>query len=108
MRCFCLLLTILLLISLASAIGNSMQTSKLLSASHCKQNTSEPGVGTLCPKETMFIYYECCSPGSLTITECCALVKIWLMVALVGVILSFILGICFWLVRYGSALFCRC
>uniref|UniRef100_A0A0N5AVE1 WAP domain-containing protein n=1 Tax=Syphacia muris TaxID=451379 RepID=A0A0N5AVE1_9BILA len=77
MRCVCLFLTILLLTSLATAIGNSMQTSRILSASHCKENVTDPGVGVLCPKESTFTYYVCCDSSS--IRKCCLRLKLWLL-----------------------------
>uniref|UniRef100_A0A1I7ZYA2 Membrane protein UL144 n=1 Tax=Steinernema glaseri TaxID=37863 RepID=A0A1I7ZYA2_9BILA len=101
MRCLCLLLTVLLIISLGAAIGNSIQNSGFKSVSYCKPVTAKTPIGTLCPKESMFVYYSCCRDNVFSdATFCCPQAKVWLIVAMISVVLSFVVGIVYTIVRY--------
>uniref|UniRef100_A0A914Z830 Uncharacterized protein n=1 Tax=Panagrolaimus superbus TaxID=310955 RepID=A0A914Z830_9BILA len=81
MRFLCILLTILLIISLAAAIGNSIQSAGFKSTSFCKADWQDFGPDVLCPKETMVHYFICCEEefGSTQKLVCCAQFKIWLL-----------------------------
>ncbi|KAK0399323.1 hypothetical protein QR680_002993 [Steinernema hermaphroditum] len=101
MRCLCLLLTVLLIISLGAAIGNSIQNSGFKSVSYCKPIGAKTFVGSLCPKESMFVYYACCKDDVYSeATFCCPQAKIWLIVAMISVVLSFLVGILYTIIRY--------
>uniref|UniRef100_A0A7E4VCC5 Uncharacterized protein n=1 Tax=Panagrellus redivivus TaxID=6233 RepID=A0A7E4VCC5_PANRE len=104
-RCLCVFLTMLLVISIISAIANSIKSAKSKSVSFCKADWQPFGPDVVCPKETMFCYYECCpSLKDLQIPYCCAQIKIWLIIAIISVTLSSALGIFYTVLRY----FIRC
>ncbi|KAE9421409.1 hypothetical protein Angca_001931, partial [Angiostrongylus cantonensis] len=79
MRVFCVLLCALLFFSLASAIFNSLQGNSHGSKSFCKRPGEPFRPDVLCPSETMFFYYSCCSHSSGNGLKCCAEVRIWLL-----------------------------
>ncbi|CAO4375571.1 unnamed protein product [Caenorhabditis nigoni] len=104
MRLVCCLLTLLLICSLIAAILNSLQGSSNGSVSYCKRPEEPFRPDILCPRESMFFFYKCC-PSSLDPekSECCAKIRIWLLLAIVCVVLSCLLGISYSFFRY----FCR-
>ncbi|KAK6748403.1 hypothetical protein RB195_001182 [Necator americanus] len=98
MRLLCSILCALLICSLAAAIFNSLQGNSYGSASFCKTPEESFTPKVLCPRETMFFYYNCCAPsGNIS---CCAQVRIWLLIAIVCVSLSCILGLSYTIFRY--------
>uniref|UniRef100_A0AC34RIW4 Uncharacterized protein n=1 Tax=Panagrolaimus sp. JU765 TaxID=591449 RepID=A0AC34RIW4_9BILA len=103
MRCLCILLTILLIISLGAAIGNSIQSAGFKSTSFCKTSSDDFDLDLICPKESMFYYFECCPETTQTEKErlvCCAQFKMWLVIAMLSVFLSFTVGIIYTVLRY--------
>ncbi|VDM63016.1 unnamed protein product [Angiostrongylus costaricensis] len=77
MRVFCVILCALLFFSLASAIFNSLQGNSHGSSSFCKRPGEPFRPDVLCPGETMFFYYSCCSHLSGNGLKCCA--ELWVV-----------------------------
>uniref|UniRef100_A0A8R1DIH2 Uncharacterized protein n=1 Tax=Caenorhabditis japonica TaxID=281687 RepID=A0A8R1DIH2_CAEJA len=101
MRLICCLLTLLLICSLIAAILNSLQGSSNGSVSYCKRPEEAFSPKILCPRESMFFFYKCCpSSENPEKRECCAKIRIWLLLAIVCVVLSCLVGIFYSIGRY--------
>ncbi|RCN53296.1 hypothetical protein ANCCAN_00358 [Ancylostoma caninum] len=100
MRVLCTILCTLLICSLAAAIFNSLQGNSHGSASYCKRPEESFTPQVLCPRETMFFYYMCCTPIVDGNVVCCAQVRVWLLIAIVCVTLSCVIGLSYTIFRY--------
>ncbi|CAD6191197.1 unnamed protein product [Caenorhabditis auriculariae] len=104
MRLLGCLLTLLLICSLVAAILNSLQGNSYGSASYCKLPEQPFRADVLCPQESMFFYYVCCTSEDGKPLKCCPKIRIWLLLAIVCVALSCLLSIVYAFIRY----FCKC
>ncbi|CAD5219340.1 unnamed protein product [Bursaphelenchus okinawaensis] len=79
MRMMCFVCTVLLLISLVTAIANSVNNSNVESVTYCPKHTKfHPGL--LCPEESMLYYYKCCG------SKCCSNYKTLLLVSVISLL----------------------
>ncbi|CAD5226352.1 unnamed protein product [Bursaphelenchus xylophilus] len=74
MRMMCFVCTAFLVVSLVTAIANSMKNSTLESATYCsKEKEIKFHSSLFCPDESILYYYKCCQ------SKCCAQPKILLL-----------------------------
>ncbi|KAI6214206.1 hypothetical protein M3Y94_00240600 [Aphelenchoides besseyi] len=94
MRWLCMFLTLTLMASLLCAIVNSMHTSNLRSATYCKQPNATFTPDSLCPLESIVVFYECCSNDAKQL-ECCTKPKLLMIAAVVNMILALLALLCY-------------